>query len=209
MPQTGVGSVKPAVAATCSAVVGLQWGDEGKGKAVDLLAPQHDAVARYNGGANAGHSVVVNGQLIPAGHTDLVLASIGEEVGFLGVAFILILYGLLVMRFLRISLNARRDASFFLGLGLTLLLAIQIALIVSGVLGLFPLTGVVNPFLSWGKSSMIANFVILGLLVAISSDSSKDSSLINFKIPVRAIAVVFSVLVLGFIMSIFGLAKRY
>ncbi len=58
--------------ANCSAVVGLQWGDEGKGKAVDLLAPRHDAVVRYNGGANAGHSVVVAGQrfslhLIPSG----------------------------------------------------------------------------------------------------------------------------------------------
>lgn len=55
-----------------SAVVGLQWGDEGKGKIVDLLAPGHDAVVRYNGGANAGHSVVVDGQryslhLIPSG----------------------------------------------------------------------------------------------------------------------------------------------
>ena len=55
-----------------SAVVGLQWGDEGKGKIVDLLAAQHDAVARYNGGANAGHSVVVKGEryalhLIPSG----------------------------------------------------------------------------------------------------------------------------------------------
>lgn len=58
--------------ANCSAVVGLQWGDEGKGKAVDLLAAQHDAVVRYNGGANAGHSVVVGGtryalHLIPSG----------------------------------------------------------------------------------------------------------------------------------------------
>ena len=43
----------------CSAVVGLQWGDEGKGKIVDLMAAAHDAVVRYNGGANAGHSVVV------------------------------------------------------------------------------------------------------------------------------------------------------
>ncbi|MBS0191456.1 MAG: adenylosuccinate synthase [Phycisphaerales bacterium] len=56
----------------CSAVVGLQWGDEGKGKVVDLLAATHDVVARYNGGANAGHSVVVQGQrfslhLIPSG----------------------------------------------------------------------------------------------------------------------------------------------
>lgn len=57
---------------TSSAVVGLQWGDEGKGKAVDLLAGSHDAVVRYNGGANAGHSVQVGGErfalhLIPSG----------------------------------------------------------------------------------------------------------------------------------------------
>ncbi len=55
-----------------TAIVGLQWGDEGKGKLVDLLAREHDAVVRYNGGANAGHSVVVNGQryklhLVPSG----------------------------------------------------------------------------------------------------------------------------------------------
>jgi adenylosuccinate synthase len=58
--------------AECTAVIGLQWGDEGKGKAVDLLAKDHDAVVRYNGGANAGHSLVVNGtrfsvHLIPSG----------------------------------------------------------------------------------------------------------------------------------------------
>ncbi len=56
----------------CSAVVGLQWGDEGKGKVVDLLSPRHDAVVRYNGGANAGHTVIVGGQrfamhLVPSG----------------------------------------------------------------------------------------------------------------------------------------------
>lgn len=56
----------------CTAVVGLQWGDEGKGKVVDLIAPGFDAVVRYNGGANAGHSVVVKGEryalhLIPSG----------------------------------------------------------------------------------------------------------------------------------------------
>jgi len=58
--------------ARASAVVGLQWGDEGKGKYVDLLAPGFDAVARYNGGANAGHTIVVGGQkyalhLVPSG----------------------------------------------------------------------------------------------------------------------------------------------
>ncbi|MBX3385913.1 MAG: adenylosuccinate synthase [Phycisphaeraceae bacterium] len=64
-------SVSP-LAGRCTAVVGLQWGDEGKGKVVDLLAPAFEAVVRYNGGANAGHSVVVKGEryalhLIPSG----------------------------------------------------------------------------------------------------------------------------------------------
>ncbi|NUQ66936.1 MAG: adenylosuccinate synthase [Phycisphaerales bacterium] len=68
-PSTRATTSRPA---NCSAVVGLQWGDEGKGKAVDLLAARHDAVVRYNGGANAGHSVVVGGtryalHLIPSG----------------------------------------------------------------------------------------------------------------------------------------------
>jgi adenylosuccinate synthase len=58
--------------AACTAVVGLQWGDEGKGKIVDLIASSFDAVVRYNGGANAGHSVVVKGEryalhLVPSG----------------------------------------------------------------------------------------------------------------------------------------------
>ena len=60
----------PGVPVTC--VIGLQWGDEAKGKIVDLLTEQHDIVVRYQGGANAGHTVVVGGQsyklsLIPSG----------------------------------------------------------------------------------------------------------------------------------------------
>ncbi len=63
---------RPAPTGTCSAVVGLQWGDEGKGKIADLLVEGHDAVVRYNGGANAGNSIVVKGEryalhLIPTG----------------------------------------------------------------------------------------------------------------------------------------------
>lgn len=71
-PDTERPAGTPLAPSTCTAVVGLQWGDEGKGKAVDLLAGDHDAVVRYNGGANAGHSVVVHGEryslhLIPSG----------------------------------------------------------------------------------------------------------------------------------------------
>jgi adenylosuccinate synthase len=73
-PHAHVGSAGSArsLSGSASAVVGLQWGDEGKGKLVDLLAQGHDAVVRYNGGANAGHSVVVGGtryalHLVPSG----------------------------------------------------------------------------------------------------------------------------------------------
>ncbi|MEM9252902.1 MAG: adenylosuccinate synthetase, partial [Planctomycetota bacterium] len=62
----------PALATGHTAIVGLQWGDEGKGKVVDLLTPEFDTVVRYNGGANAGHSVQVGDtryalHLIPSG----------------------------------------------------------------------------------------------------------------------------------------------
>ena len=64
--------MRAMVTPTATAVVGLQWGDEGKGKIVDLLAAEHDVVVRYNGGANAGHTVVVDGNryalhLLPSG----------------------------------------------------------------------------------------------------------------------------------------------
>lgn len=69
VPERAAGGGRPG---TATAVVGLQWGDEGKGKLVHLLADRHDVVVRYNGGANAGHSIVVNGErfalhLIPSG----------------------------------------------------------------------------------------------------------------------------------------------
>ncbi len=70
--QAQAGSLPASPSGTATAVVGLQWGDEGKGKLVHLLADRHDVVVRYNGGANAGHSIVVNGErfalhLIPSG----------------------------------------------------------------------------------------------------------------------------------------------
>ncbi len=71
--RTGNGAYRASPgSAACTAVVGMQWGDEGKGKVVDLLAGEHDATVRYNGGANAGHSVVVGGErfalhLVPSG----------------------------------------------------------------------------------------------------------------------------------------------
>jgi cell division protein FtsW (lipid II flippase)/cell division protein FtsI/penicillin-binding protein 2 len=107
-------------------------------------------------------------QLIPAGHTDLVLASIGEELGWCGVLVVLCALGLIVARSLRIALRAPGDYTFFLVLGLTITLAAQALLIAAGLLGLLPLSGVVTPFLSFGRSSMLANCAAIGVVLAVA-----------------------------------------
>jgi cell division protein FtsI/penicillin-binding protein 2/cell division protein FtsW (lipid II flippase) len=108
-------------------------------------------------------------QRVPEVHTDLVLAAVGEEMGFLGLLAVTALYVLLVWRGFRAAFRAGGVYSFFLALGLTVVMAVQILLISGGVLGVLPLSGVVSPFLSSGRSAMFANFLTLGMLLAISA----------------------------------------
>ena len=122
-------------------------------------------------------------EMIPAGNTDLVLPAIGEEWGFLGVATVLLLAGFLVARGLRVAQRAETHFGFFLGLGLSSLIAFEMLLISSGVLGVLPLSGVVSPFLSSGNTAMLANFLIFALLISISADA-KTTHLLNVR-PLR------------------------
>ena len=108
-------------------------------------------------------------QRVPEVHTDLVLTAVGEELGFLGLLVVLGLWALLIWRGFRAAFRAGGVYSFFLALGLTVLIALQILLIAGGVLGVLPLSGVVSPFLSSGRTAMLANFLILGMLAAISA----------------------------------------
>ncbi|MBI4749437.1 MAG: FtsW/RodA/SpoVE family cell cycle protein [Acidobacteria bacterium] len=112
-------------------------------------------------------------RVIPAGYTDLIISVVGEQLGFAGILIVYGLYAVLLWRGIRIALTAAEKYDFFLALGLTLLTAYQIILISGGILGLIPLSGVVSPFLSHGKSSMLANCVIVGLLLLISSRTGK------------------------------------
>ena len=97
------------------------------------------------------------------------LASLGEILGFAGVAVVLLLFGALVVRSLRIA-RAHRLQPYvaLLVVGLVTSLAAQALLIVGGLLGLLPLSGVVTPFLSLGRSSMVSNLAVVGLLLAAS-----------------------------------------
>jgi cell division protein FtsW (lipid II flippase)/cell division protein FtsI/penicillin-binding protein 2 len=146
----------------------------------------HSLWALSAGGATGTGLGLGDPGLIPAGHTDLILSSIGEELGFFGFALALALYALLISRSIRAALRAATDYQFFLALGLALITAWQILLIATGILGLFPLSGVVSPFLSWGKSSMIANFIIVGLILAVSATASGTASGANYSAPFRA-----------------------
>jgi cell division protein FtsW (lipid II flippase) len=115
-------------------------------------------------------------QVVPAAHTDLILAALGEEWGFLGLAAVFVLYGFLVYKALRIGLRARGDYEFFLAAGLAAATALQILLIAGGALGVLPLSGVVTPFLSYGRTALLTNFAVIGILLSISRKAVPPSA---------------------------------
>jgi cell division protein FtsW (lipid II flippase)/cell division protein FtsI/penicillin-binding protein 2 len=124
-------------------------------------------------------------QLIPAGHTDLVLAALGEDLGYVGVASALITLALIVWRMLGIGLRAPGDYTAFLAIGLTLALAAQTIVIVGGMLGLLPLAGVVTPFMSFGRSSMLSNFAAVAICAVIARRRAGER--IAFTVPIRTL----------------------
>jgi cell division protein FtsW (lipid II flippase) len=129
-------------------------------------------------------------QLVPAAHTDLILSAVGEEWGFLGVLVVVTVFVAITYRGLRIATRSRTDYEFFLATGLTLSLALQLLFIAGGVLGVLPLTGIVTPFLSYGRTAMLANFIALGILFAISARATKEERSQPFRLPMRGVVVV-------------------
>jgi cell division protein FtsW (lipid II flippase) len=111
---------------------------------------------------------------IPVVHSDFVFAAIAEEWGLFGSVGVLLCVIVLVMRALRIAVeNDRRPFRSLLAAGIGLLIAIQSLLIMAGVLKLIPLTGVTLPFVSYGGSSLLASFIMIGLLLRLSDQTSR------------------------------------
>lgn len=106
---------------------------------------------------------------LPEAHTDMILAVIGEELGLLGIAGLLALYGALVMTGLRAAKNSRDAYARLLAIGVTSMIACQALLNFFAVMGMAPLTGVPLPFISYGASNLIALLAAMGLLVNVAS----------------------------------------
>lgn len=112
--------------------------------------------------------------VIPVATTDFIFAAIGEELGLLGTVAVVIGFMLLVGSAFRIAVQARRPFSKLFAAGLATILGVQTFVIVGGVTRVIPLTGVTLPFVSYGGSSLVANFVILALLLRISDETARD-----------------------------------
>ena len=103
---------------------------------------------------------------IPAFHTDMILESIGEQLGFLGVFVVIFLLAILLRRAILIGYRTSHPFAFYLCLGISIVTAVQFIIISLGSTGIIPLTGVTVPFLSYGKVSMILNLAAFGVILS-------------------------------------------
>jgi cell division protein FtsW len=112
---------------------------------------------------------------LPEAHTDYIAAMIGQELGFAGVAFLILLYGMFLYAGVRIAWSHRESMfRFLMGLGLTLMLVLQALINLSVVMNLIPSKGITLPFVSFGGTSMLVSFLSLGMLLSLDRERLRD-----------------------------------
>jgi cell division protein FtsW (lipid II flippase) len=128
-------------------------------------------------GGTTGTGLGLGGDVrIPASENDFIFAVIAEELGLLGGALVIMAFLLMVGSGLRIASRADHAFDKLLATGLTLLLGLQAFIIIAGVIRLLPLTGVTLPFVSYGGSSLVVNYVLLALLLRVSDQNERARS---------------------------------
>src|SRR5204862_2882164 len=119
----------------------------------------------------AGHPI------IPDLNTDFIYSALAQELGLIGAAALLMLYMVFVLRGFRVSLFAGDGFSKLLAAGLTFCFALQTFIIVGGILRVIPLTGITLPFVSYGGSSVVANFLVVAGLILVSHKANTEPRL--------------------------------
>ena len=111
--------------------------------------------------------------LIPEVHTDFIFAAIAEELGLLGSLGVMLVFALFFYRAIRIALACREETRMLLAAGIAVVFLLQTFIIIAGVTKFLPLTGITLPFVSYGGSSMIASFMLLGILTVLSKKENR------------------------------------
>lgn len=145
------------------------WLDPWQDPFVNGYQPIQSDYALSSGGILGTGFAQGNPWYIPAVETDYIFSAIGEELGLLGTLALLVMYLLLTVRGFLVALRARDGFAQLLAAGLTSIVAFQAIIIIGGVIRVIPLTGITLPFISYGGSSLLSNFALIGLLLHISS----------------------------------------
>jgi cell division protein FtsW (lipid II flippase) len=143
-----------------------------------LVKSLYSVAAGHYGGTGLGRgtfSTTGGTPLIPYLNTDFIYSALAQELGLIGVAALILVYLLFSARGLRISVTADDGFSKLLALGLTFGFALQAFIIVGGILRIVPLTGVTLPFVSYGGSSVVANFILLAGLLLVSNRANSPT----------------------------------
>ena len=111
---------------------------------------------------------------IPEVHSDFIFSAVCEEMGVFGGAAIILLFFLIAYRCFKIAITAKNPFDKAVCLGLTLMFSVQTFIIVGGVIKMIPLTGITLPFVSYGGTSIVVNFISLGIIQAISAKEERS-----------------------------------